>query len=74
MLMVESMAFSQKTAASSVCASDKAHNLRYDAVLDTMPRTNSIVSIACGHEHNERISMRKVNVSINNKSYLSAKE
>jgi len=35
----------KNVSASSVCANDKAHNLRYDAVFDTVPRTNSIVSI-----------------------------
>ena len=36
---------SKKTAASYECASDSAHSLRYDAVLETDPSTNSIVSI-----------------------------
>jgi len=31
--------------ASSVWARERAHSLRYDAVFDTQPRTNSIVSI-----------------------------
>jgi hypothetical protein len=35
--MVASMAFSQNTEASSVCANDRAHNRRYEAVLLTMP-------------------------------------
>lgn len=46
-MIVASIAFSQKTAASSVWASDRAHSRRYEAVLDTIPRTNSIVSMAC---------------------------
>ena len=37
--------FSKKTLASYPCASDKAHNLKYEAVLDIVPKTNSIVSI-----------------------------
>jgi len=35
----------KNVSASSVCASESAHNLRYDAVFDTVPSTNSIVSI-----------------------------
>lgn len=31
--------------ASSVCANDKAQSLKYEAVLDTVPRANSMVSI-----------------------------
>lgn len=34
---------SQNTAESCACASDSAHSLKYDAVFDTAPRTNSIV-------------------------------
>lgn len=38
--------FSKKTAESSLWARERAHNLRYDAVFDTVPRTNSMVSIS----------------------------
>ena len=36
----------QNTAESCACASDSAHSLKYDAVFDTAPRTNSIVWMA----------------------------
>lgn len=35
----------KNVSASSVCANESAHSLRYDAVLETVPSTNSIVSI-----------------------------
>lgn len=35
----------RKVSASCVCARDRAHKRRYEAVFDTVPRTNSIVSI-----------------------------
>lgn len=36
----------KKTSANYEWAKDKAHNLKYEAVLLTLPKTNSIVSIA----------------------------
>lgn len=35
----------KKVSASCVCARDRAHKRRYEAVFDTVPKTNSIVSI-----------------------------
>lgn len=37
---------SKNTFASYPWANDRAHNLRYDAVLEIDPKTNSIVSIS----------------------------
>ncbi len=45
-LRVDRIAFSQNTVASSEWARERAHRRRYEAVFDTIPRTNSIVSIA----------------------------
>ena len=63
-MMEASIAFSQNTAASSVWASDKAHSLRYDAVFETIPSTNSIISIACEHppphKHTNTCKRRRV--------------
>lgn len=36
----------KKTVASWECASERAHNLKYEAVLEIVPSTNSIVSIS----------------------------
>ncbi len=38
--------FSQNTFANSPCASERAHKRRYEAVLETVPNINSILSIA----------------------------
>ena len=35
----------KKVSASWVCASERAHKRKYEAVFDTVPSTNSIVSI-----------------------------
>ena len=40
------MVLSKNTAANYPWANDKAQSLRYEAVLETVPRTNSIVSIS----------------------------
>jgi len=37
---------SKNTAASYPWANERAHSLRYEAVLETVPNTNSIVSIS----------------------------
>ena len=37
--------YSKNTAANYECASERAQRRRYEAVLDTVPSTNSIVSI-----------------------------
>ena len=42
----EAIVIEKNTSANYECANDNAHNLRYDAVLLTLPKTNSIVSIA----------------------------
>ncbi len=40
------MVFSRKTAASCPCARESAQRRRYEAVLEIVPRTNSMVSIS----------------------------
>jgi len=35
----------KKVSASCWCASERAHSLKYEAVLETVPKANSIVSI-----------------------------
>lgn len=44
-LIVLKSIFSKKTFESCECASERAHNLKYEAVLETEPKMNSIVSI-----------------------------
>lgn len=56
---VPSRPFSQNTVASSEWARDKAHRRRYDAVLDTVPSTNSIVSMVCRTSKHTRTKGRK---------------
>lgn len=43
--IVDAKVLSKNTLASCECASESAHNLRYDAVFEIVPSTNSIVSI-----------------------------